>query len=77
MRRIGVSGQHFVRPPRQTNLLAAKELAAFKRVPTKFQGSFNFTNRFRGPPSKEIDHEWNRFAANCEIGNACLVSLSG
>lgn len=39
----------------------ATELASLRRRPVQFSGSFNFPNRYRGPPSDELDAEWDRF----------------
>ncbi len=39
----------------------ANELGALERSSTRFNGSFDFTNRYRGRPRAEIDMEWDRF----------------
>ncbi|KAJ2976378.1 hypothetical protein NQ176_g4989 [Zarea fungicola] len=43
----------------------------------RFEGSFEFTNRFRGSPSSDIDKEWDRFTQHPLIdGTASLISVS-
>lgn len=45
---------------------AAQDLPVLKRVPTQFNGSFEFTGPYRGPPSPEIDKAWDRFTFHRE-----------
>lgn len=44
----------------------ASDLSSITRTAVKFQGSFDFRNPFRGPPSEAIDREWDRFTAHRE-----------
>ncbi len=37
-----------------------------ERRPVQFSGAFNFTNRYRAPPSDVLDEEWNRFTHHGE-----------
>ncbi|KAJ4155616.1 hypothetical protein LMH87_000853 [Akanthomyces muscarius] len=53
------------------------ELAAMERRPVQFSGAFNFTNRYRAPPSDVLDEEWNRFTHHALIdGTASLIAVT-
>ncbi|EQK99072.1 hypothetical protein OCS_05216 [Ophiocordyceps sinensis CO18] len=59
----------------QADTQAATELPKFKRRPTRFNGSFEFSGKFRGWPSPLIDHEWDRFTHNRKAWLAPRVNL--
>lgn len=46
---------------------AASDLTdALSKKPIQFRGAFNFTSKYRGPPSPEIDEAWARYDFNRE-----------
>ncbi|KAF4504360.1 hypothetical protein G6O67_008518 [Ophiocordyceps sinensis] len=52
------------------------ELPVFQRRPTRFNGSFEFSGRYRGAPSPEIDQEWNRFTKSPWIdGTSSIIAV--
>ncbi|KAM4067197.1 hypothetical protein HRG_001182 [Hirsutella rhossiliensis] len=57
--------------------ILARDLPTLKKTRTRFDGSFEFSGQYRGPPSPEIDREWDRFTFNrWADGTASVIAVN-